>query len=148
MKRLGYFVTGACIVTAGSFVASRGLGVSRFTTNTMTVTDTKTGLVWQRTAPTTTYSWADAQTYCAGVGSSLGGSGWRLPNIRELNSIVDDTVIKPAIDANAFPATPAERFWSSTPYANSSYSAWYVLFNDGASAYDDKTYTYYARCVR
>src|SRR6202142_4217978 len=56
-----------------------------------TVYDTKTKLTWQRTAPSKEYTWADAKTYCAGVGAALSGTGWRLPTMKELLTIVDET---------------------------------------------------------
>jgi PKD repeat protein len=50
------------------------------------------------------------------------GNGWRLPNAKELESIVDRGFINPAngvaaIDSTAFPSTPPRGFWSSTPSA-------------------------------
>jgi len=91
-----------------------------------TVYDTKTELTWQQAIPSTTYTWADAKTYCAGVGASLGGTGWRLPTCKELQTIVDDSRTNPAIDPNAFPSTPSAWFWSSSPVAGSSSGAWLV----------------------
>ena len=45
----------------------------RFTvsTDTKTVTDTNTGLVWQRDVPNVTKNWADARAWCRNNGSSL-----------------------------------------------------------------------------
>jgi hypothetical protein len=54
-----------------------------------------------------------------------------MPNIRELLTIVDRTVYNPAIDTVAFPATPSSHFWSGSPHANYSDSAWLVNFNNG-----------------
>jgi hypothetical protein len=66
------------------------------------VQDTLTSLVWQQQPSTTTMSLADAQTYC-----SSAGSGFRLPTLKELLSIVDLTVTSgPPIDQTAFPNTP------------------------------------------
>ncbi len=130
---------------AGHYVVTVGSGAGNGT-----VYDTKSKLTWQQTASSTTYTWAEAKTYCAGVGASLGGTGWRVPTIKELLSIVDFSQTgAPMIDPNAFPSTPSELFWSSSPLAGSSSSAWYVDFNDGSSsAYDDVTDAYNVRCVR
>jgi hypothetical protein len=68
---------------AGRYVVTNG------GTGNGTVYDTKTKLTWQQTVSSTTYTWADAKTYCAGVGTSLGGTGWRLPTLKELQTIVD-----------------------------------------------------------
>ena len=99
-----------------------------------TVYDTKTKLTWQQAIPSTTYTWAEAETYCAGVGRRLGGKGWRLPTISELQSIIDfSQTAAPMIDSNAFPSTPASDFWSSTPSATSSGYAMTVDFLSGVS---------------
>jgi hypothetical protein len=51
-----------------------------------TVYDAKTKLTWQQTVSSSMYTWADAKTYCAGVGTSLGGTGWRLPREQEMTA--------------------------------------------------------------
>jgi len=119
-----------------------------------TVYDSKTKLTWQGTVtsdqPATL---ADAKTYCAGLGPTLGGTGWRLPTIKELVSIVDYT--KPAetafmIDRTAFFTIPndVEWFWSATPVANSTTSVWIVSFIMGYSYDHDVSYPANVRCVR
>jgi hypothetical protein len=61
------------------------------------VTDTVTGLVWQRSAPSATYTQAEAEAYCGTL--SLGGfSDWRVPAAHELQTIVDLANYDPAID--------------------------------------------------
>lgn len=104
------------------------------------VTDSQTGLVWRRCSEG--QSWSGST--CAGTAATytheaalvqakaqVGAAGWRLPNVKELSSIVDKTRMNPAIDPTAFPATPSYYFWTSTPYAGDSSGAWYVGFNDG-----------------
>jgi len=115
---------------AGGFMASAALfgllvavparasaPAGRFTASVGVVHDSKTGLNWQQAVSTTTYAYAKALTYCSGNVAALPGSGWRLPEIKELQALVDDSVPSPGptIDASAFPSTPAEFFWSSTP---------------------------------
>ena len=119
----------------------------RYTTANGTVYDTKTKLTWQQTVASGTYNWAGAKTYCAGL--SLNGTGWRLPTIKELQTIVDDSRTNPAIDTTAFPSTPADWFWSSSPLAGSSSYAWDVSFDFGFTGYSDVSYNYgNVRCVR
>jgi formylglycine-generating enzyme required for sulfatase activity len=113
-----------------------------------TVYDTKTELTWQQAIPSTTYTWADAKTYCAGVGASLGGTGWRLPTCKELQTIVDDSRTNPAIDPNAFPSTPSAWFWSSSPVAGSSSGAWLVSSFYGFTYGSAFPYPSFVRCVR
>jgi hypothetical protein len=111
-----------------------------------TVTDSKTGLMWQQGEPGY-MAWDSALSYCEGL--SLGGhSGWRLPNIKELESLTDDTRWNPAIDTAFFPNAYASGYWSSTTCANYPGSAWGVGFFYGFVGYDLKSDYYYVRCVR
>ena len=114
-----------------------------------TVTDTVTGLVWQQPAASATYAWPAAITYCQDL--SLGGvsaGGWRLPTRIELLSIVDSTQSNPAMNRVFFPGTPMNWFWSSSPYASNTGSAWLVTSYDGSTAYLGGSYAYQVRCVR
>ena len=111
-----------------------------------TVYDKKTKLTWQQTVPSTTYDWDGAKAYCAQVGATLAGTGWRLPTLKELMSIVDYSRYDPAIDPTAFPSTPSDYFWSSSPLAGSSSSAWLVRFTVGYPDYVGNAA--YVRCVR
>jgi len=116
-----------------------------------TVADLKTGLVWQMKNPAGTYTLDGAKTYCAGVGATLGGTGWRVPSVMELQTLVDDRVAQPGptIDQIYFPSTPGDWFWSSTPSSLSvSSSAWRVDFSSGISDLIGKTSPSYVRCVR
>jgi hypothetical protein len=105
-------------------------GTSRYSISTSvaanTVVDTVTGLIWQKMTPSNTYSQADSATYCSGL--SLGGyvSGWRLPTVRELLSLVDYSTTGSAamIDPVAFFGEPADTFWSSS-------GLWDIWFNGG-----------------
>ena len=118
----------------------------RYTTSSGTVYDTKTKLTWQQAVAPGTYAWAGAKAYCAGL--NLGGTGWRLPTIKELQTIVDDSQTNPSIDTTAFPSTPADVFWSSSPLAGSSSYAWYVYFYLGYTDYGDVFGAVNVRCVR
>jgi hypothetical protein len=120
-------------------------------TSNGTVYDTKTKLTWQQTISSTSKSsnYA-AKEYCAEVGSGLGGTGWRPPTLKELQSLVDYSwPAPPRIDSTAFPGTPSESslgwFLSASPVAGDSSYAWGVNFNDGGI----RVGTYgYVRCVR
>ncbi len=118
-----------------------------------TVTDSATGLVWQKcsaglgttlgncnTGNPTKYNWSNAISYCEGL--TLGGrSDWRLPNINELRSIIDYTFKLPAIDSIAFPNTQSDTYWSST----FCYSVDFDIGNVSLQFYN--TNPYYVRCV-
>jgi hypothetical protein len=137
----------AVIVVALTASADANAPAGTYTTTGGTVYDTKTKLTWQQAVAPGTYTWAGAKTYCAGL--NLGGTGWRLPTMKELQTIVDDSQTHPSIDTTAFPSTPADWFWSSSPLAGSSFGAWCVNFGYGytGNGYDVSN-TFYVRCVR
>ncbi len=113
-----------------------------------TVLDRSNGLRWQQGFSAKTMNWADAKTWCAANTPALPGSGWRLPTIGELVTLVDVKNNSPAIDS-MFAGTPNELFRASTPSASGG-SAWLVFFYNGyALHYDnDIASTYRVRCVR
>jgi len=111
-----------------------------------TVTDLATGRTWQRQDDNTQRTWAEANTYCQSL--SLGGkTDWRLPNIKELRSIVDDRVSDPAIDKGAFVGTNWH-YWSATTLAYGSGGAWSVDFYNGPVRSGSSSNPNYVRCVR
>lgn len=126
-----------------------------------TVTDLNTQLMWQRcSAPSeetncggvspALYAWEDALTYCNDLALS-GYSDWRLPNIKELHSIVDVTKnTEPTIDTTFFPDTQAVNYWTSTTAAGTTDFAWYVAFSIGyvMTSVVTKGEWLSARCVR
>jgi hypothetical protein len=122
----------------------------------LTVTDTTTGLVWQRDgagsrpncANNPLCTWAEALAYCAQL--TLDGSGWSCPTVAQLQTIVDTTVTSPpTINQTAFPNTPAWFFWTSSPYAAVSGGAWSIYFIDGDTyPKDGASNLNNVRCVR
>ena len=111
-----------------------------------TVTDQGTGMVWQMDDDNVTRTWQGALDYCNGL--TIGGSSdWRLPDIKELSSIVDETRYWPAV-APVFSSTKAAYYWSASSYASNPDNAWVVSFYDGYVYYLSKADSYYVRCVR
>lgn len=104
------------------------------------VTDTRTGLTWQRSEVAGTYMFADAPSACT--------NGWRLPNIRELASIVDVRQDNPATDPQAFNDAPLRDTWSATPYANGASYGWGVYFVSGLTWTQTVDSSFHVRCVR
>jgi hypothetical protein len=123
--------------------------VPRFTDNSDgTVTDNLTGLVWLKNANCDgTKIWADALTYCNGLangscgltdGSSAGD--WRLPNVKELQSLIDfGEYLPPLTSGHPFTGVQSADHWSSTPYEGGSTYAWGVSMGNGDVSYISKT---------
>lgn len=108
-----------------------------------TVTDESTGLTWMRCSlgqvwsgdtcerSPASYVWTGAMKAAEDF-AFAGHADWRLPNKNELESIVEERCFSPAVNSRAFPATPAEYFWSSSVYAGSFNAAWSVDFGYGS----------------
>lgn len=123
-----------------------------------TVTDTRTGLMWKRcveglsgtdcaTGGTAFNNWSNALTLAANS-TYAGYSDWRLPNPKELESLVEYRCMDPAINLTVFPGTPRNWHWTAAPYANASDYAWIGGFYVGGSSYDGRTIPYAVRLVR
>ena len=79
-----------------------------------------------------------------------GFSDWRMPAVKELQSIVDYSIAYPGPTINTayFPNTVASYYWSSTTFAYNFLGAWGVYFYYGLITYDYKTDGIYVRAVR
>jgi hypothetical protein len=111
-----------------------------------TVADKRTGLTWQRAVDPGRRTWADARSYCAGL--PLAGGGWRLPDMKALQTLIDESRTDPAIDVTAFPQTPGEGFWALPALAGQAPFAWFVSFESGIAYNSDAGHLYSVRCVR
>ena len=151
----------------------------RFTDNgDGTVTDNLTGLIWLKNAncANATRNWATALTDVAQLNTdgtmngndcgdtSNGGShqtDWRLPNVRELQSLVHYGVYSPAVPNTAGTArwaegdpftgvqsSPGSGYWSSTTVALDSSYAWGVTLFVGGVLGGGKASTTYVWPVR
>ena len=101
---------------------------SRFTVSGDCVTDNLTGLMWAKNANLAngTKDWFQALDY-AGNLNLCGYTDWRLPNRKELFSLIDHSRSKPALQAgNPFINVQPEYYWSSTTYASATNSSWFV----------------------
>lgn len=120
-------------------------GVNDFVDNNDgTITDKATGLMWQKVDDGNTYNWVDALKYAKN--SALANyNDWRLPNTKELQSIVDyDKKTFPAIDENYFECTnPDSWFWTSTTQGDFKYTACYIAFGKAYSKDNSKVKDYY-----
>jgi len=74
---------------------------------------------------------------------------WRLPNIKELLSLLDYRYYDPALPStHPFSGVQSTSYWTSTTFSYSTDYAWYVLMNNGISNYQLKTRTNYVWPVR
>ncbi|WP_230659789.1 Lcl C-terminal domain-containing protein [Psychrobacter sp. I-STPA10] len=122
--------------------------------NSSEIKDTQTGLIWQRCSlgqawdgkncigKAKAYTWEQALKQ-----TKVLGKGYRLPNIRELSSIVERQCYNPAITGGIFPNTQSSDYWSSSPSMNSD-SVWSMNFNYGYTLSFSKNDVHYVRAVR
>lgn len=73
---------------------------------------------------------------------------WRLPTLRELQSLVNADGTIPSLDGTFFPNPPAAPFWTSATYSKDVGNAWTIDFGDGSSNSDDKVRPNPVRLVR
>jgi len=121
---------------------NQSYGINDFTDNgDGTITDNATGLMWQQADDGNTYDWQGALKYAEEL-DLAGYDDWRMPNAKELQSIVDynrspSTTSSPAIDP-LFSCTPIidpdgnpeqyGYYWTSSP------------LQDGPNPYTDAVY--------
>jgi hypothetical protein len=169
-----------CFDTAGTVIpcASTGqdgelqLGASRsFTDNgDGTITDNKTGLMWEKLSndgsihdKDDTYTWANAFATKVGTlnsGSFAGHNDWRVPNRFELETLVNLGAVHPSTYSAFSTSCPAactvltcsctqsNGYWSSSTYQNGPSNAWAVDFGDGLTFANGRMAIRYVRGVR
>jgi len=77
------------------------------------------------------------------------GGGWRLPNIKELTSLLEVACHSPAINTAVFPGTAELRYWSNTPsMVGDDSRVWTIDFSDGQSTLTAKGTRLPVRLVR
>jgi len=133
--------TSLCLLTAALLATSSTLALaqtcnpnipltkpdSRYTYNAAgdEVTDTVTGLIWKRCAEGMIYSGgtcagtAATFTWEGALAHAATQSGWRMPNLKELKSLVETACFEMALNQIVFPNTPRHA-WSGTQYAQRS----------------------------
>ncbi len=139
MKKILLILIGLSMILLGDFSRSSGV-----------VIDSVSRLEWQDDG---TYDggyrdrkWEFDIDYCENL--ELDGGGWRLPNINELVSLVDDTQIYPTI-SSVFQYVSSSLYWSSTSYVLSgSVTAWCLDFETGNQVYRHKKDAHHVMCVR
>ena len=160
-----------CTGTGQDGEAQAGAMLSYVDNGDGTVTDENTGLVWEKLSDDgsvhdrdQTYSWPD--TFPVKVAALNAGSGfagytdWRMPNVKELQSIVDhqraDPAASPAFDTGCASGctvltcscSAPGSYWSSSTWVVLTSHAWYVSSGQGSTWRGDKTAPLHVRAVR
>lgn len=112
-----------------------------------TVTDQLTNLTWQQSHSKDSMSWDNAIKYVENLSLS-GKNDWRLPNIKELQSITDYQFVGPSISTELFRSIGITKLWSSTTLSNQQQRAWYLHTQFGITTYENKTAAFYVLAVR
>jgi len=160
----------ACAGTGQDGELQKGLSVSYTDNGDGTVTDNRTGLMWEKLSDDgsihdkdTTYTWTNAfatKVATLNSGSFAGYTDWRLPNVNELQSLANYGAVGPAVNTafntgcvaactvTTCSCTQSSLYWSSTTYQFTPSGAWGVNFFVGFVNADAKTFSYYVRAVR
>jgi hypothetical protein len=114
------------------------------------VTDNLTRLLWTQDAntpgpaactPGTAMQWQEALDFiaCLNANAYLGRRDWRLPNRKELRSLVDYSAVGPPLPpGHPFANVQADLYWTSTTAAYTPSSAWNVDMVNGNQDLDVK----------
>lgn len=114
---------------------------------TNVVTDNITNLKWKddETVKTIEKTWQEVVEYCESL-----GTGWRLPEIWELNGVFDYDKDNATFDI--FTNVPSEYYkfyWSNITVSDDESSAWTLIFGyNERNRENSKNNTYYVRCVQ
>lgn len=150
------FIVGLFGLTVGiaQAVCPSAPSSQRFLLQGAEVFDQKTGLVWARCSVGQNWDGSHCSgsatgfTHESAFAYAYSQNGWRLPNVKELASLVDRGCRAPAIDSAVFPAVTSYWYWTSTAYAGVSDNAWFVRFSDGLVDANLRTGEYAVRLVR
>ena len=127
-----------------------------FTSSSNVVVDNNTGLTWEKSPSTDTYTWENRATHCNELNSSNygGRSNWRVPNPLELLTILDNSRYDPAINSNFTGITTSDgtKLWTNSEYKGNTNYAYifgpsYGYYYGYADSKCSKTKTYKILCV-
>ena len=154
-----------CVGTSSTVEASTPTARFDFSNNNELVRDLVTGLTWTRCplgysidpningcvakpGATLILGWKDAIAKSVdpagdGTGSYLGKTSWRVPNIKELASIIEHGCLSPSVNKIVFPNTPVGAYWTNSPISaeGASLTAWVVDFGNGKADVMDASYS-------
>ena len=121
---------------------------NRYVTTPGTARDVRTGVTWQRASFPGAQGFDQAKASCASL-SLEGTTGWRLPTIRELVTLIDEAREAVPMVATVFDAGPKARYWSQTIRATPATAA-YAVDMDTANVHQEPMdlQQMAVRCVR
>ena len=107
--------------------------------------------MWQQDDDGVLRDWGIALSHCENL-ILAGYSDWRLPDVRELGSLVytggpDSTPAPPIVNTNYFAAMQIGPYWTSTPHVSPD-EAWSVGFANVIESRRSKATFLLTKCVR
>ncbi len=133
--------------------ANKRLKERDFSKNGDVVTDNIHGLLWQDSLNTKVdkHSFSEADAYCDNL--SLGDltSGWRIPTVKELASLIKIEAYDSAIDGNVTNVAYSDAYWTNDVQSGLDTSRWDINFKDGVinlTGTNHVSFDQYVRCVR
>ncbi len=109
--------------------------------------DKYTGLSWLQAPLPDSLTWENALLMAENL--SFGNyDDWRMPDIKELQSINSENFMNPSLDQNYFPGVRIGKYWASTSLPNQTSKAWYLDTRFGITTYESKTNKLLLLCVR
>lgn len=120
---------------------------SQFTILDSIILDHLTGLEWQRFALPDSMTWENALVFSDNL-VLQGKSDWRLPNVKELESLNDETRSQPSVNFIFFQGIGSKKYWSSTSLPNQTEQAWFMDTGFGVVSHELKTDKNHLICVR
>ena len=121
--------------------------------NEWVVIDHNTDLMWARNGDGEGCAWGQQTDWNSAIDWCnnllfFGYDDWRLPNVKELQTIVNYGATSPAINTTYFSNTKLDDYWSSTTYDDDASEVWAGCFIRGTISRNYKTSNIYLRAAR
>lgn len=110
----------------------------QFIVSDSSVTDLLTGLEWQRFVSQDSMTWESALLRAENFVLE-GKSDWRLPTVKELESLNDETRTQPSLNPDVFTNMGIKKLWASTSLPTQTVQAWFMETRFGVVSHDLKT---------
>jgi len=113
------------------------------------VLDRETGLVWEQSPSLSISNWNVASFHCITLNTGA-RSGWRIPTLQELMSLLDRSVSPGPALPSGHPFSNVQRsaYWSATARDNNTGVAWIAEFETGGVDVISKVDSTFVWCVR